>query len=135
VDMRIRILLRMIDERAGVLHMSSGQIGSLVGLGEARLLRLFHSEVGKTFRRYLREVRMTQAAAMLTDYVLPIKTIASRCGYSAVTNFYRDFKSIHGTSPVQMRRLQMCRDSSADGKVPDVSCGRDVWISEQCPGI
>ena len=34
---------------------------------------------------------------------MPIKTIASDCGYSVVNNFYRDFKSIYGTSPMQMR--------------------------------
>ena len=107
MDVRIRILLKIIEERAGVLEMSPEQVGSLLGIGEARLLRLFNSEVGKTLRSHLRDVRMAQAAAMLTDCVLPIKTIAHRCGYSAVTNFYRDFKLVHGTSPVQLRKSQL----------------------------
>jgi AraC-like DNA-binding protein len=110
--MRIRLLLRIIEERGGVLEMSSGQVGSLLGLGEARLLRLFNAETGKTFRKHLREVRMGQAAAMLADIVLPIKTIAHRCGYSAVSNFYRDFKMVHGTSPVQLRHVHMRRNKS-----------------------
>jgi len=50
VDVRIRILLRIIEERGGVLRMSSTQIGSLLGVGEARVLRLFNTEVGKTLR-------------------------------------------------------------------------------------
>ena len=82
MDVRIRLLLRIIEEHGGVLEMSSKQVGCLLGLGEARLLRLFSAETGKTFRSHLREVRMAQAAAMLADYVLPIKTIAHRCGYS-----------------------------------------------------
>jgi len=110
VDVRIRLLLRIIEERAGVLPMSSKQMGGLLGLSETRLLRLFNSEVGKTFRRYLLEMRMTHAAAMLSNYEVPIKTIASRCGYSAVSNFNRDFKLIHGTSPVRMRLLRMSRN-------------------------
>jgi AraC-like DNA-binding protein len=107
VDARIRILLRIIEERGGMLALSSEQIGGLLGLGEARVLRLFSSEVGKTLRRHLLEVRMARAASSLRESVLPIKTIASNCGYSVVSNFYRDFKKIYGTSPMQMRLMQM----------------------------
>jgi AraC-like DNA-binding protein len=91
VDVRIRILLRIIEERAGVLHMSSKQIGTLLGLGEAHVLRLF----------------MARAAELLTDCSIPIKTIASRCGYTIVCNFYRDFKIVYGISPMQMRLIKM----------------------------
>src|ERR1019366_5815897 len=82
VDARIRILLKVIEERGGVLHLSSKQIGSMLGLGEARVLRLFSAEVGKTLRRHLVEVRMARAADLLKDADLPIKTIASDCGYT-----------------------------------------------------
>ena len=107
MDARIRILLKIIEERRGVLHMTSREIGRLLGLGEARLLRLFSAEVGKTLRRHMLEVRMARAAELLKDGFLPIKTIASGCGYSVVTNFYRDFKNVHGTSPKQMRLRQL----------------------------
>jgi AraC-like DNA-binding protein len=107
VDARIRILLRIIEVRGGTLSMSASQIGQLVGLGEARVLRLFNAEVGKTLRKHLLQVRMARAAALLKDGVIPIKTIAFNCGYSEVSNFYRDFKVVYGTSPMQMRRRHM----------------------------
>lgn len=107
MDARIRILLRVIEERGGVLPMSPKQIGSLLGIGEARILRLFSREVGKTLRRHLLEVRMARAAEMLKEGVLPIKTIASNCGYTEVTNFYRDFKNVYRTSPRRMRLMHM----------------------------
>lgn len=107
MDARIRIVLRMIDERGGALPMSSKQIGSLLGLGGARVLRLFSRDVGKTLRRHLLEVRMSRAAELLKDPVRPIKSIAFDCGYTVVNNFYRDFKRVHGVSPLQMRLRQM----------------------------
>ena len=107
MDVRIRILMRIIEERAGVLHMSSKQIGNLLGLGEAHVLRLFNAEVGRTLRSYAREVRMTRAAELLKDCSIPIKTIASSCGYTIVCNFYRDFKIVYGISPMQMRLTKM----------------------------
>jgi AraC-like DNA-binding protein len=36
--------------------------------------------------------------------VIPIKTIAFDCGYTVVSNFYRDFKRVHGLGPTEMRR-------------------------------
>jgi AraC-like DNA-binding protein len=107
VDVRIRILLRIIDEHVGAMHMSSEQLAVLLGLSKERLLRLFNAETGKTFRRHLLEVRMRRAAEMLADYRIPIKTIASRFDYTAVSNFYRDFKIVHGTSPMHMRLTLM----------------------------
>lgn len=117
MDARIAILLRIIEERGGTLPLSSEQIGGLLGLGEARVLRLFSSEVGKTLRRHLLEVRMARANSLLTGSVLPIKTIAFDCGYTVVSNFYRDFKKIHGMSPLQTRLTQLhrrLRDRSLD---------------------
>jgi transcriptional regulator GlxA family with amidase domain len=109
VDARIRLLLKIIEERGGTLPMSSEQIGSLLGLGEARVLRLFTIEVGKTLRRHVLEVRMSRAAALLGESMLPIKLVAHQCGYSAVNNFYRDFRKVYGTSPLQMRLMGMDR--------------------------
>lgn len=131
MDVRIRLVLRIIEERAGVLDISPAQLGELLGLGEARLLRLFNAEVGKTFRSYLRDVRMTRAAEMLTNYALPIKTIASACGYSAPTNFHRDFKIVHAITPVRMRFLQMSRNRTADRMYPQAPESKEAWGSGQ----
>jgi AraC-like DNA-binding protein len=120
VDVRIRILLRIIEERAGVLHMSSKQIGDLLGLGQAHVLRLFNAEVGRTLRSHTREVRMARAAELLNDCSIPIKTIASSCGYTVVSNFYRDFKIVYGISPMQMRLMNM---NLAMHDVTSLKCG------------
>jgi AraC-like DNA-binding protein len=140
VDVRIRILLRIIEERAGVLHMTSRQIGALLGLGEAHVLRLFNAEVGRPLRSHTREVRMARAAELLRDCSIPIKTIASRCGYTIVCNFYRDFKIVFGISPMQMRLMKMnlamheiglhnCESFSDLSKTVDASnCGTGLQI-------
>lgn len=87
--------------------MTLNEIGSLLGLGEARVRRLFRREVGKALGRHLLEVRMARAAQLLKNIAAPIKTIAFDCGYTLVGNFYRDFKRVHGISPKQMRLRHM----------------------------
>jgi AraC-like DNA-binding protein len=107
MDPRIRILLRIINESGGTLRVTSKEISSLLGIGEARLLRLFNRDVGKTLRQHLLDVRMARAAQLLQNVAPPIKAVASDCGYTEVSNFYRDFKRVHGMSPMQMRLRHM----------------------------
>jgi AraC-like DNA-binding protein len=107
VDVRIRMLLRVIDESGGTLRNTPEELGNLLGLGEARVQRLFSREMGKTLKRHLLEVRMARAAQLVRNVVAPIKTVAFDCGYSVVSNFCRDFKRVHGMSPTQMRLRHM----------------------------
>jgi AraC-like DNA-binding protein len=107
MDARIRFVLRFIEEQGGTLQITPKQIGSLLGVGETRVLRLFRTEVGTTLRRHLLEVRMARAAKLLRNGNVPIKTIAFDCGYSLVSNFHRDFKLVYGISPKQMRLIRM----------------------------
>lgn len=104
MDPRISVLLRVVAVSS---QLTSEQAGSMLGLSEARTLRLFKREVGKSFHQYLLETRMGRAAELLRTTVRPIKSIAFDCGYSDISNFYRDFKKVHGTSPGQLRLKQM----------------------------
>lgn len=118
MDVRIRILLRIIDEHGGSLRLTSAEIGRMLGLGEARVFRLFSKEVGKSLRRHLLDVRMARAAELLSSLGPPIKSIASDCGYSVVSNFYRDFMRVHGISPMQMRIRHMNVELPSDKSAP-----------------
>ena len=82
MDPRIRIFLRIIDENGGTLRVTSKEISNLLGIGEARLLRLFNRDVGKTLRQHLLDVRMARAAQLLQNVAPPIKAVASDCGAS-----------------------------------------------------
>jgi AraC-like DNA-binding protein len=103
VDPRIRITLRIVEERQASIQLNLTETSRMLGLSEPHLLRLFHREVGKTFRRYLRDVRMVRAAELVKQNTRSIKRIALECGYSDVSNFYRDFKGIHGITPREVR--------------------------------
>lgn len=50
---------------------------------------------------------MTQAAKLLQQHSLTIKEIAHLCGYEDVSNFYRDFKRVHGMTPQSLRLRQL----------------------------
>lgn len=117
MDPRIRLILTVIDEQKGPGQLPSIEAGRLLGLSEAYFLRLFHKEVRKTFRMYLREIRMVRAAELLKDHTFPIKQIAFDSGYSDLSNFYRDFKQVHGMSPRQVQVRHLIVQSPESGVV------------------
>jgi AraC-like DNA-binding protein len=103
VDPRIGITLKIIDEQKSSIRFSLTQTSLTLGLSEAYLLRLFHQQVGKTFRRHLRDERMLRAADLIKQNARSIKQIAFECGYPDVCNFYRDFRMVHGNTPRKLR--------------------------------
>ena len=114
VDPRIRLILTIIGEQTKPGHLSSFEVSTLLGISERYFLRLFHREVSKTFREYLREIRMKRAAELLRNRALSIKGIASDSGYSDLSNFYRDFKLVHRMSPRQIRISQLIPPQAED---------------------
>jgi AraC-like DNA-binding protein len=110
MDPRIRILLKIVEEQKGAIRLTLRNTSGLLGVSEARLLRLFKQEIGMTFRRYLRRARMDAAAELLKTHTLSIKEIALASGYEDVSNFYRDFRDVHEMSPRQwqLEHLVLC---------------------------
>lgn len=113
MDPRIGIVVKIIEEQEGEIHLTLKASSRLLGVTEAHLLRLFKREVRMTFRRYLRKQRMAQAAELLSDPSMAIKWIALVSGYSDVSNFYRDFKQIYAMSPRKLRERQLMLQSEA----------------------
>jgi AraC-like DNA-binding protein len=105
VDPRIRMILQTAGLRGGVITLSDAS--RLLGLSESHMRRLFSRETGSTFAQYLRDIRMKRALTSLNDLNRSIKTIAADCGYRDVSNFYRDFKRVHGKTPRRARMMTM----------------------------
>lgn len=63
--------------------------------------RYFKKHTGKTFVRFLNELKVNEACKKLVseDDSLQISEIAYNCGFNSVTNFNRVFKMIMGTTP------------------------------------
>ncbi len=114
MDPRIRITLKIVEERKASIRLSLTETSRMLGLSEAHLLRLFHREVGKTFRRHLRDLGMIRAAELVKHNARSIKQIALECGYGDVSNFYRDFRTVYGATPreVRLRELAVLADVS-----------------------
>jgi len=68
------------------------------------LSNLFKSHLGVSFTKYLSDIRLKKAAAMLDSYELKIYEIASKVGYRDEKYFYRVFKARFGITPDEYRK-------------------------------
>jgi AraC-like DNA-binding protein len=69
----------------------------------AAFSRFFHREVGKTFTRYVNDVRCSEACLKLRLGGRPVAAVASECGYTTLSHFNRQFRLRHGMSPREFR--------------------------------
>lgn len=70
------------------------------------LSRFFRKQTGEYFANYLNRVRLSHAAAELTQTDRNITTIALSCGFSSSSSFSALFREAYGMSPLEYRRAQ-----------------------------
>lgn len=64
---------------------------------------LFKSITGVPPAKYLKSLRMQQAAMLLSTTFLSVKEIVRRVGLTDESHFVRDFKRIYGMTPSEYR--------------------------------
>ncbi len=74
------------------------------GTTEYHLRRMFSALAQMPVSEYVRRRRMTLAAADLVHGEPNLLDVAVRYGYGSVEAFGRAFRSVHGTSPAEVRR-------------------------------
>lgn len=80
------------------------RLSARVGLSRSGFSRLFTEQTGQSPMAYLTALRMTWAAALLTDTDAPLAVIAGRVGYSGEFAFANAFRRELGVAPGRYRR-------------------------------
>ncbi len=66
-------------------------------------LRCFHQSMGTTPYRYLMDVRLAKAAALLTDTDMTVQQITENVGFNTASHFGKCFRERSGCSPREYR--------------------------------
>jgi AraC-like DNA-binding protein len=85
--------------------MTLSEVASCVGLSAGYLGEQFERITGSSFKRILRDERMSRACSMLEETGLRIAEVASRMGGLSLSQFNRSFVAATGISPTEWRRL------------------------------
>lgn len=98
IDLTIDHIHRHLDRELRVTDLAR-----VAHVSPAAFSRFFRREAGKTFTRYLNDLRCGEAALRLQTGDRPIASVAAECGYTTLSNFNRQFKLRHGMTPGEYR--------------------------------
>ena len=84
--------------------IDAGQCADRVNMSYSYFSRCFKKITGRSFKKYLNEVRIRHAEQLLmtTDY--SVTRIASECGYNNVSYFISVYKALRGSTPSNDRK-------------------------------
>ncbi len=85
--------------------ITAKDVASRMYLSESTFYRYFKQVVGHSFKNYLTMIRIRNACILLKDASIPISQVASQCGYSNYSVFYRAFLLEMQISPAAYRKL------------------------------
>ncbi len=84
-------------------ELTFSDILSEAGMSKATFERHFKKLTGKTFTRFLAEVRLNYAGRQLIETDLQVSEIAFSSGYNNLSHFNHQFKALHQMSPRAFR--------------------------------
>jgi transcriptional regulator GlxA family with amidase domain len=96
-----RVIERMQGDPSRTFSL--GEMAQSVNLSPPYFCYLFKTITGVPPAKYLKILRMQEAANLLTTTFLSVKEIVSRVGCSDESHFVRDFKRIYGVTPSEYR--------------------------------
>ncbi|MFI0844857.1 GlxA family transcriptional regulator [Mesorhizobium sp. IMUNJ 23232] len=95
----IAIMEDAVEER-----LAMSDLAGRLGVSPDRLERSFGAELGISPNGYYRRLRLKRAADLLAHSTLPVRDVATACGFASMSSFARAFREEHGHQPSQARR-------------------------------
>jgi len=85
-------------------HITIEEVATISNLSDTSFCRYFKLMTKKTYYKFLTEIRISHACKYLIEDKLPTNVICFQCGFNNISNFYRHFKNIIGTTPFHYKR-------------------------------
>lgn len=99
---RVQLALKYIDQHLGD-PISVAKVADQLHMADSTFSRFFHANMGITFRQYLIEQRVRQAARYLVTTDWSISHIGTEVGFSSLSNFNAKFKGLLKATPREYR--------------------------------
>jgi len=99
---RMELIYRYVDQNIGnEIHLDVA--AEKINLSVPAFCRYFKKLTGKTFSKFVNEVRIAQAVSMLKEEHLSISDVSFSCGFNNLSYFNKQFREITGFNPKAYR--------------------------------
>ena len=83
--------------------LPAAEVAEVVGLHPNYALNLFTSVMNVSLHKFVVRMRLIRARSLLFEGELSIENVAFSSGFSALSQFYEQFRSAYGITPREMR--------------------------------
>ncbi len=80
------------------------EVANYVLLNKNYFCTLFRKQTGKTFIRYINDLKLQYAKKLLSSTDLAANEIFYKCGFGSFSTFLHEFRAKYGETPMQYRR-------------------------------
>ncbi len=98
IDSARDYLKNHLDERVSV-----AQLAAMAPMSPSHFAALFRQQIGVPVLQYQTQLRMARARELLDTTEMPVASIAATVGYPDAFYFSRQFRAVHGTTPLRYR--------------------------------
>jgi two-component system response regulator YesN len=105
--LQVGVAMQIALECWGSVQMNLKGLSREVFVSKGYLAVLFRRATGLHFRQYLRSLRITLAAELLTASDALVVEIAALLGHKSGSNFAREFRAEIGVTPEHFRDLRL----------------------------
>lgn len=84
--------------------ISLNEISELAGISSNSFCRFFKSRTGKTYSKFLIEIRIGHACKLLIENEMNVKELCYESGFNNFASFHKYFKEITNMSPLAYRK-------------------------------
>lgn len=95
---------QLIDEYFTIPTFQISQLCADAGISHSHMLRLFKERYGTTIIKYVQNKRIEYACQLLVSTALPIRSVATSCGFADEIHFMKTFKKATGQSALSYRK-------------------------------
>lgn len=100
---RIDLVIKYIsDHYASNIYLQD--VADIACMTTNSFCRFFKKMTNKSFTQFLNEVRVRNATRLLLEDNLSVSQVCYMVGYNSITNFYKQFKQIMGSTPNHYRQ-------------------------------
>src|SRR6185369_3132259 len=103
---RVKRVIELMQDNPS-RDFSLAEMAQTVNLSPPYFCYLFKSITGLPPAKYLKSLRLQQAATLLTSTFLSVKEIVRRVGCTDESHFVRDFKRRYGMTPSEYRNRSL----------------------------
>ena len=83
------------------------EIASFASMNATAFCRFFKKETGKTFTKYIFDMRIGYACKLLLMNEMSISQIGGVCGFETISHFNKIFRKVSGYSPTEYRKTML----------------------------